>query len=84
MAAASPAYIAGFTPFADKGVVTSIPGTPKETAAPAAAAAAAISGTMMPDSFIGYYKTVVFQTEPFAAFGTTAVTKPIYDRRSKE
>jgi hypothetical protein len=84
MAATSPAYIAGFAPFTDKRVVTGMPGTTEEAAAPATAAAAAIPGSMMPDSFIGYYKTMVFQTEPFAAFGTTAVTKPIYDRRGKE
>jgi len=58
--------------------------TPKEATSPTATTAAAISSTMMADNFIGYYKTMVFQAEPFAAFGATAVTEKIYDKWDKE
>jgi hypothetical protein len=60
MAATGTAYIAGFSPFADKGVVEGLTGTPKKAAFPAATAAAAKAGTVMAHNLIRYYKTMVF------------------------
>jgi len=39
---------------------------------------AACPGSVMTDNLISYFKTMVFQTEPFTAFGATVITKPIY------
>ena len=78
MASTGTAYIAGFSPFADKGVVEGLSGTPKEAAFPAATAAAAKAGTVMAHNFICYYETMIFKAKPFAAFGAMDGMRPVY------
>jgi len=78
MAPTGTAYIAGFSPFTDKGAIESLPGTPKEAAFPTATAATAKTSTMMAYNFICYHETMVFKAKPFAAFGAMDSMRPIY------
>jgi hypothetical protein len=71
------AYIAGFTPFTDKGVVTGIGAVMKRYTEKPEGISTASPGPMMTDRLVSYDKTMVLKTKPLAAFGTMDGMNPV-------
>jgi hypothetical protein len=78
------AYIAGFAPFPNKGIITGIGTAKKRYSKKSKDVPAAGPGPMMADCFIGNNKAVVFKAEPFTAFGAVDGITPVEEVGSEK
>jgi hypothetical protein len=84
MPATGAAYIAGFAPFPDKGIITGIGTVKKRYSKKSKGVPAAGPGAVMADCFVGNNKAVVFKAEPLTAFGAVDGMRPIHEAGSEE
>ena len=78
------AYITGFAPLTDKGVIPGIGPVKERDAKKPKSVSSACTGTVVAYGFIGNDKTVVLKTKPLAAFGTMNGMNPVYDMGDEE